>query len=138
MRNTHPNLYKTYMAYAVLSIALGLNFIYLTPTFMPLDMPKYPIGLAFLGCGAIKLTLLVLSEVFPLTYMRSWLRLSLSMSITIYSFWAGATTFDFFRFSQTSMQLPLMYMGAAVVGYILLLEPFTNPATEKNGNGKWA
>lgn len=141
MRDTHPNLYKTYLAYAVLSIALGLNFLFLTPTFMPLDVPKWPIGLALLGCGLIKLALLLLNS------HNTWLRLSMTLSVVIYSFWAGATMFDFFRLSQTSMQLPLTYMGLAALGFLLLIEPFINPATAKkgvakkgvakNGNGKW-
>lgn len=128
MRNTHPNLYKTYLAYAVLSIALGLNFLFLTPTFMPLDVPKWPIGLTLLGCGVTKLTLLLLNF-----HNTNLLRPSMALSVAIYSFWAGALTFDFFRLSQTSMQLPLCYMGLATVGLFLLLEPFTNPATARDG-----
>lgn len=125
MRNTHPNLYKTYITYAVLSVALGLNFLFLTPTFMPLDVPKWPIGFTLLACGVTKLMLLVpdLNSI--------WLRRSMALSVMIYSFWAAALTYDFFRLSQTSLQLPLTYMGLATVGLLLLLEPFTNPATEK-------
>lgn len=127
MRNTHPNLYKTYLAYAVLSVALGLNFLYLTPTFMPLDFPKDIVGSTFLGCGLIKLALLMLN------LKNALLRLSMALSVVIYSFWAGAATFDFFRLSQTSLQLPLTYMGLAALGVLLLMEPFINPATGKNG-----
>lgn len=131
MRTTHPNLYKTYVAYAVLSIALGLNFLFLTPAFRPLETPGWAIGSIFLGCGLIKLTLLLLST------NHARLRLSMALSVVIYSFWAGALTFDFFRLSQTSLQLPLTYAGLAALGVLLLLEPFTNPATEQNGhNGK--
>lgn len=134
MRNTHPNLYKWYLIYAGTSIALGLNFLYLTPTFMPLDVPKEPIGLAFLGCGIVKLGLLLLNWVPLVTYMRTWLRFSMSVSVVLYSFWAGAATFDFFRLHQTSLQLPLTYVGLAALGFAILLEPFINPATTKNGN----
>lgn len=127
MRDTHPNLWKTYLAYAVLSIALGLNFLFLTPTFMPLDIPEWLIGLTLLACGVFKLDLLLLNS------HNKWLRLSMALSVFIYSFWAVATTYDFFRLSQTSMQLPLTYMGLAVLGFLLLLEPAINPAT---ANGK--
>lgn len=127
MRNTHPNLWKTYMAFAVLSMALGLNFLFLTPTFMPLDVPKWPIGIALMGCSLIKLALLLLNG------SNKQLRLSMSLSVLIYSFWAVATTYDFFSRSLTSMQLPLTYMGLAALGFLLLLEPAINPAT---ANGK--
>lgn len=132
LKNTHPNLWKTYMLYALLSIVLGLNFLFLTPTFMPLDIPKWPIGLTFLGCGLIKLVLLLVNS------KNLWLRFSMAQSVGIYSFWAGALTVDFFRLSQTSMQLPLTFMGLAGLGFLLLIEPFINPATAINGikNGK--
>lgn len=125
MRNTHPTLYKTYIVYALLSIALGLNFWFLTPPFMPLEVPKSTISLAFLGCGTIKLTLLLLSS------SHTWLRLSMALSVVIYSFWAAALTYSFFSESQTSLQLPLTFIGLAVLGTLLLIEPFTNPATAK-------
>lgn len=125
MRNSHPNLYKTYITYATLSIALGLNFLFLTPTFMPLDISKWIIGLILLGCGVLKLSMLLLN------YPTKWLRLSMALSVAIYTFWAGALTFDFVRFTQTSMQLPLAYIGLAVLGFILLTEPVSNPATKK-------
>lgn len=125
MRNAHPTLYRTYLIYAVLSIALGLNFLFLTPAFMPLDIPKWPIGLALLGCGLTKLELLLLGR------NSTWLRPSMALSVAIYSFWGGALTFDFVRLSQTSMQLPLCYLGLAALGLVLLDEPFTNPATVK-------
>lgn len=130
MRKTHPNLYRTYFVYAVLSIALGLNFIFLTPTFMPLDMPKWPVGLLFLGCGVIKLAFLLTNS------HSSWLRLSMALSVFIYSFWSGLLTFEFFRLSQTSLQLPLTYIGLAALGFLLLTEPFSNPATSTEANGK--
>lgn len=123
MRNTHPNLYKTYVTYALLSIALGLNFLFLRPAFMPLDMPRWPIGLVFLGCGVSKLLALMLPSPHVL------LRLSMSLSVAIYTFWGGLLTFEFVRLSQTSLQLPLTYIGLAVLGVILLTEPLVNPAT---------
>jgi hypothetical protein len=127
LRNTHPNLWKTYLAYAVLSIALGANFWWLTPTFMPLEIPKEPVGLAFAGCGAVKLALLLANA------PNRWLRRSMALSVFLYSSWAGASTYQFFDLSQTSMQLPIAYMGLAALGVGLLIEPFVNPATAKNG-----
>lgn len=125
MKDTHPNLWRAYLVFALLSITLGLNFLFLTPAFMPLDIPELLIGLTLLGCGISKLTLLILNSYMAL------LRSSMALSVTIYSFWAGALTFDFIRLSQTSLQLPLTYIGLASLGLILLTEPFANPATEK-------
>lgn len=120
MRNTRPNLWTAYMIYAVWSIALGFNFLFLTPTFIPLDIPKWIVGLAFLSCGTIKLTLLLMQPNYTL------LRLSMAMSVAIYSFWAGILTFEFLHLSQTSMQLPVMYIGSAAVGVWLLRQPLTS------------
>lgn len=131
MRNTHPNLYRTQMTLALLSIGLGFNFIILTPAFMPLTLPKEPIGLIFLGCGWPSLALLIFS---PPGHM--WLRVSMALSVAIYTFWAGALIYDFFDRSLTSLQLPLFTMGIAAIGFWWLIEPMINPATEKNENGK--
>lgn len=125
VRNAHPNLYTMYLTYALLSIALGLNFLFLHPAFDPLHIPKWSIGTAFLGCGVVKLTLLVFAS------NTTSLRLSMALSVALMSFWAGALTFAFFQLHQTSMQLPLTYIGLAVLGFLLLTEPFINPATEK-------
>jgi hypothetical protein len=124
MKKTHPNLFKIYVLYALLSLGIGLNFILLRPAFMPLDIPKIYVGFAFFGCGLIKTVLLHISNNHKL------LRLSMAMSVVIYSFWAGVLTFDFIRLSQTSLQLPLTYIGLSLLGAILLFEPFMNPATE--------
>lgn len=125
MRNTHPTLYKTYLAYGLLTVALGLNFVFLTPAFMPLSASKWVVGNAFLACGFINLLILLKTT--------TWLRLSMMLSVALYAFWAGALTVDFFRLSQTSMQLPLTYFGLAALGIFLLTEPFVNPATQTNG-----
>lgn len=92
---------------------------------MPLDVDKWPVGVAFLACGIVKLGFLLFSS------NHMWLRRVMALLVAMFAFWAGATTFDFFRLSQTSLQLPLTYMGLAALGFLLLIEPFTNPATEK-------
>lgn len=138
MNTTHPNLWKFYMLYALGSIGLGLNFLFLTPTFMPLDVPKWPIGLALLGCGLVKLTLLLITwDVLVLNVSTySGLRTSMLLSVIIYSFWAVAIITDFFRLvvfgdERMSLQLPLVYLIAAAAGGIFLTEPFSNPAMKK-------
>lgn len=129
MKDHHPNLYNMYMVYAVLSIAMGLNFIFLNPSFDPFGVPKEVVGATFLGCGVTKASLLL--------WVRSatMLRLSMALSVAIMSFWSGVLTVDFFLRSLTSLQLPLTYIGLAVLGFLLIVEPFTNPATERaNGD----
>lgn len=123
MRHTHPNLYLAYAAFALLSIALGLNFFFLTPAFMPLSIPEYWIGSILLICGVTKGAALITNR--PPDLVRA----SMALTVIIYSFWAGALAFDFFRLSQTSLQLPLTYAGLAALGLVLLREPYTNPAT---------
>lgn len=123
MRKTHPYLYKSCMTIAILSIGLGLNFWFLTPAFMPLKIPKELVAPIFFICGVIKLGLLLFS------HNRTYLRLSMALSIVIYLFWAIATTYDFFARSLTSLQLPMFVTGVAVLGLWQLLARFTEPAT---------
>lgn len=130
MRNTHPNLYKTYMTFAVASISSGLNFIFLTPAFMPLSTDKWLIGLIFLGPGIVKLMLLL----FGVNHL--WLRTAMAVTVGIYTFWSMLLTYDFFDRSLTSLQLPIFVITLAILGFWWLVEPMVNPATEKNGNGK--
>lgn len=133
MRKTHPTLFILYVIYTVALLALGFNFIFLTPAFMPLsiDNTKWAIGLVFLGCGFLDLVLLLVNSYLTPRYedtMRPLLRFSMALSAITYGFWAVATTFDFFDRSQTSMQLPIYCALAAAFGFVLLTVPFTNPA----------
>lgn len=134
MRYAHPNLFYWYSIYAVVSALQGFNFLYLNPAFDPFSIPKETVGLTFLSCGIIKLIVLTL-DWFGKIKDTSWLRLSMAQSVAIMLFWAGITTADFFVRGLTSLQLPIWVAGFAAFGIWLLREPFTNPATEKNGNG---
>lgn len=126
MRKTNPTTWQKLFVFAVLSTALGLNFIFLTPTFMPFDMPKWPIGLLLVGCGVAKLTLLLVNG-SPVI----WIRSSMALTVSIYSFWGAILTFEFFRLDQTSLQLPLTYIALALLGVLLLMDPFSNPPPPK-------
>lgn len=130
MRLSHPILWKQYLVYALVSLALGVNFIIATPAFMPLSTPKFPVGLPFVGCGLLLLVFLV-----PLKSDHNWLRRFMALTLGIFLFWAGALTVDFVRLSQTSMQLPICYIGLLAWGYFLLEEPPINPATAKLDTG---
>lgn len=126
MNKTHPTLYRSYLTYALLSIALGLNFLFLHPAFDPLGIPKAAAGVAFLGCGALKMVLMLAAA------RVSWLRASMALSVAIMTFWAAALTAEFFLRSQTSLQLPLTFIALAALGFLLTTEPGVNPATAKD------
>lgn len=126
MKDTHPKLFRDYVIFAVGSILLGLNMFLLTPAFMPLSLDKWVVGLVFLGCGVIKTLILIFGR-----SNHKWLRLSMSLSVLIYSSWAVFTTYDFFASSLTSLQLPIFCLIVALLGLSSLPEPFTNPATGK-------
>lgn len=123
MRTAHPNLYGMYITYALLGIALGLNFIFLHPAFQPLGIPKWTIGAAFVVCGAIQLTLLLF------VWNPTALRLLMALAVALMTFWAAVLTWEYFRLHQTSLQLPITYVGLAALGFLLLAEPFINPVT---------
>lgn len=128
MRDTHPTLWHFYLLYALLSMGLGLNFIFLTPAFMPLGIDKLVAGLAFCMCGLVKVGLLAGNAPNNLA------RLSMTVSVFLYGFWAAASTHDFFALDQTSLQQPILYVGLAAVAVRLLLSttaatalPITSP-----------
>jgi predicted membrane channel-forming protein YqfA (hemolysin III family) len=127
LSQSHPNLYKAFTAYALISLALGLNFIFLKPTFDPLGVPKGLIGAIFLALGSTKLLLLNVYRSLRL------LRLVMAMAIGVMLFWTGALTLAFFKLGQTSLQLPITYLGLSILGMPLLVEPSVNPITDKNG-----
>lgn len=118
------------MVYSLACISLGLNFLFLNPTFNPLDIPKWTIGAIF--------TLLGLSELIFLNVpvdntRKTIVRILMALIIGVMFFWAGALTIDFFERSQTSLQLPITYLVIAFLGIATLLEPTVNPITNKNG-----
>jgi len=125
VRKTDPSQWRRYLGFAVLSLSLGLNFIFLTPAFLPLGIPSYLVGLAFGGSGVAQLTILTF------TASGKAIRLSMAVTLCTYIFWAAALTFDYVRFSQTSMQLPMMYIALAGLGFLLLEEPFASSRTDK-------
>lgn len=125
LRQTHPNLYKVYLVYGLLCVALGLNFIFLNPTFDPLDIPKQVPGAILLALGGATL--------FFLRVVRraTWLRVTMASIITVMFFWCGALVFDFFRLAQTSLQLPITFAALGALGIPLMIEPPVNPTTSK-------
>lgn len=125
-RDSHPNLFRAYALYGFLCVALGLNFLFLNPTFDPLGIPKCVPGVAFLALGVAVLMSLTFRNV-------ALLRVTLASLVAVMFFWCGALTFDFFRLGQTSLQLPITFMALGALGIPLTIEPLLNPVTSKNG-----
>lgn len=126
LRRTHPNLYGVYLVYGFLCIALGLNFLFLNPTFDPLDIPKQVPGGVFMALGVSVLTFLQVRRNATL------LRVSMASLVAVLFFWCAALIFDFFRLGQTSLQLPITFLALAALGIPLTIEPAVNPVTSKN------
>jgi hypothetical protein len=128
LSQTHPNLYGALMVVAVANAALGLNFIFLKPSFNPLGIPKGPTGAVFLILGVGQAILLNLRYLWAR-------RVAVSAGVAVRFFWFVALFVAFFTEKQTSLQLPIFVLEAVGVAYFLVLEPYINPVTDKNGNG---
>jgi hypothetical protein len=120
-------MYWTFTIYALITLALGLNFVFLKPTFNPLNIPKGVAGATFLAVGVAQLVLLNLYRSIRL------LRLSVAVGITVMLFWMGALFLDFIKLGQTSLQLPITYLGMSALVMPMLVEPPVNPLTDRNG-----
>jgi hypothetical protein len=121
---THPNLYRTVMLFAVLSIALGLNFWILAPTFWIYDLPNALWGTIFLALGTAKI-------VFLNFYRRlRAVRATMAFAVAYFLFLSVGTGQPFVE-GQGSLQLPFLYLFCAVIQIPLLLEPFINPWTAR-------
>jgi hypothetical protein len=150
MRITHPNLWKVYMATALFAFFEGMNFLFSNPAFDPLGIPKWQPGVisTFLGtCSLIVLNIDIITY-FPLRLLHRptlfngvanvFARGLFALTTAAILAWAGILTKAFFDENQTSLQLPIAYLFAVLVGLALLPEPDVNPVTNKNGvNGKY-
>lgn len=124
IKRTHPHLFLAYLIYGLLCVALGLNFLFLNPTFDPLDVPKQIPGGISMTLGVCVLAFLKFRSATPL-------RVAMASLITVFFFWCGALVFDFFRLGQTSLQLPITFLALGALAIPLTIEPSINPATLK-------
>jgi hypothetical protein len=116
--------------HAVVTFALGLNFLFLTPAFNPLGVPKMPTGVVFVAIAVAKL--ITLNMQGPLWRLRA----ATATSVALMFSYGVLQVAAFFQLGQTSLQSPILYFGLALVEFWLLSEPFTNPVTQRmNGNG---
>lgn len=124
VRKTHPNLYWLLMFLAATGIALGLNFIFLQPTFLIWDAPNVLWGAIFLVVSVARVVALNV-------YRRlRWVRATMAFSAAYMAFLAIGTCQPFIE-GNGSLQLPIIYAGMALLQVPLMFEPFVNPVTAK-------
>lgn len=120
LRETHLRLFRDYLTFALVNVALGVNFFFFPPAFNPYEWPEWIVGSVFLGVGLVQL--LVIFK-FP----KLWLiRVSVAVDMGWDIVWGTSTVLSF---PDTSMQLPILYLAYLLYKWWHLLEPFINPTT---------
>lgn len=120
IRLSHPNLYKGIVTFAVIHVALALNFFFANPTFNPYGFDKNIVGAIFLILGVSKIIFLVIYRSLQAV------RFVMAADIAFMVFWGVGSSITFFT-GQTSLQLFVLYLGMSVSELFLLLEPPANP-----------
>lgn len=124
IRKSHPNLYWSILMFGFIYAALGINFIFTTPTFQPYPIPYPIVGAVFLTLGMLKIILL------NFIHNLDWLRKVMGVEIGVALWWSIGGTATFIQ-GKTSLQLPILYVGLCFLEVFLLREPFVNPATSE-------
>jgi len=124
VRRTHPALYRMVMATAVISIALGVNFLAFTPSFLVYDQRNELWAGIFLAIGLAKLVFLNVHRSLRLT------RVTMGVAISYYALF-GIGTMQPALEGRGSLQLPILYGGLVALLVFMLVEPFINPWTAK-------
>lgn len=125
IRHTHPGLYHALMNFAVVEVALALNFWFgPPPAFKPYSIPMYVIGVVFFMLGSLQLVFLnVLRDLRKV-------RLALAVSVGFTFFWAIANTQQVLA-GRASWQLPIIYGGMCFAQIPWLIEAPRNATTER-------
>jgi hypothetical protein len=124
LRLLHPALYRAVMLYATGFVALGINFLIFTPTYLIFGMPNELWGALLLAIGATEL--FFLNVVNRLSHVRQAMAAGIALCLIL-----AAGTCEPFIHHVGSLQLPLMYLGLAATQYPLLIEPPVNPWTKR-------
>ena len=123
LRLLHPNLYRAVMLLSGWFILLGLNFVIFTPTYLIFGMPNELWGSFFLLIGA--------TEFFFLNVMNRLIMVQMALATGIpLCFILTIGTSEPFIHGVGSFQLPIMYLGLAVLQIPLALEAPVNPWTK--------
>lgn len=124
LRLLHPNLYRSVMTTAIWMFGLGLNFLIFTPTYDIFGMPNQLWAtLALLVAGT---EIVCLNFVLVLRYVRMAMALSIALCLML----AVGTCQPWIE-GVGSLQLPIMYLGFAVIQFPLLIEAPVNPWTKR-------
>jgi hypothetical protein len=124
IRKTHPNLWLLVMTYGGVCTLLGLNFLFLSPTFLLWQTPNYVWGVVFMFLACAKFVFLNVYRNLRLV------RLTMAAEVGFMLFIALGATEPFLT-GKGSLQLPILYVGMALLELPLLLEPFINPWTAR-------
>ena len=124
LRLLHPNLYRAVMLCALTAVALGVNFLVFTPTYLIFGMPNEVWGALLLVIGV--------AELFFLNVVTrlSRVRVAMAASIALFLILAVGTSEPFIH-NVGSLQLPIMYLGLAAGQFPLLIEAPVNPWTKR-------
>jgi hypothetical protein len=123
LRRLHPALYRAVMTFAIGALALGVNFLVFTPTFLIFGMPNQLWGVLLVGIGVAQVTFLSFKRI-------KGVRMALSLGFALYVILAFGTSQPLLE-GKGSLQLPIMYATLAVLLVPLLLEAPVNPWTKK-------
>lgn len=127
LRLTHPTLYGMAITFALISVALGLNFLFTNPTFNPYGIDKRVTGSIFFALGTAKLIAILF--VRDLVFIRA----TMAACMIFMMFWGIGTAITYFT-GKTSLQLFVLYLGLTRLQYLLLKEPYVNPLTKKGAD----
>lgn len=127
IRRTHPNLYLMVMTLALVDVLLAANFYVLKPTFEVYHTTNWIWGAAFLALGVSKLWFLNVYR-----SLRA-VRMTMACAFSFVIFFAAGTCEPWLD-GEGSLQLPIMYLGMALIQVPMLLEPFLNPFTARRGD----
>lgn len=109
-------------------IMLGLNFLFLKPTFNPLGIPKGTFGIIFLAVGVVGLIFLNFAK-------PRLVKMVMAVAASLLLFYSALLVIQFFQLKQTSLQLPITYTIISLLGLYSLTEPSVNPLALKKGKG---
>lgn len=127
IRLTHPTMYYSIMVFGLIYVGQGINFLFTNPTFNPYQIPYGYIGVLFLTLGILKIILL--------NFVRNlvWLRIIMAIEVAVACWWGFGGSITYFR-GQTSLQLPILYVGLSALEMLWLMEPYLNPLTKKDSS----
>jgi hypothetical protein len=124
LRKARPLLYGFIMTFAGIRIGLAINFWTSKPAFHPYDIPNSLIALVFFLLG-----------LWQVIFLNVWrdlrkVRVVLALSAAVTLAWGLLNTHQFF-FGPASLQLPIVFIGLAVLQLLCVFSLTINSGTER-------